>query len=121
MVDLEPVPDCQLGKHRAHRGMADFGDLAHQLDYRIDDAVTMLEERRQRAHAQIAVLVDRHAEHRATMLADPVGVIGPAAEQRHAEGRPADDHFTPSPKVRILALGAYAARLRFPVAPPLLL
>src|SRR5215472_11527680 len=55
----------------------------------------VLEEGRQRADTEITVFIDGHAEHGAAMLADPIGIVCPAAEQRHPKRRPAYNHPYP--------------------------
>src|SRR5215472_1738990 len=72
--------------------MLDLGDVADQLDLGIDDLGLVLEERRQMAHADVAIFIDRGADHRAAVLAKPGRIVGPAAEQRNAEWGAADDH-----------------------------
>ena len=52
----------------------------------------MLEERRQVAAGDVAVLVDRRRQHRPAVLAVPRRVVRAPAEERDAEWRPADDH-----------------------------
>src|SRR5262245_26300845 len=74
--------------------MLDLLEIVHQLDARIDDAVLMLEEGRQPAHADVTVLVDGHAEHGAAVFAVPGRIVGPASEEGDAEGCAADDHAT---------------------------
>src|SRR5438874_8980244 len=53
----------------------------------------MIEERRQLAHADVAVLVDSGREHRATVLAEPVRIISASAKKGHPERGAADDHL----------------------------
>src|SRR5207244_12398662 len=43
-------------------------------------------------HGNVAIFVDRGADHRAAIFAKPRRVIGSAAKQRNAEGGAADDH-----------------------------
>ena len=66
--------------------------VVHVLDLAVDDADAMLEERRQIAAGEIAVLVDGGRQHRAAVLAIPGGVVGAAAEEGDSEGSSADDH-----------------------------
>src|SRR5689334_7822896 len=77
--------------------MVDFVNGAGQLDSRVDDAVFMLEERRQAADAEVAVFVDGGSDDCAAMFLIPGAVIGSAAEQRYANGCTADDHARPTP------------------------
>ena len=111
-MDFEAVIDREFRKHRPHCGVHNLGCLADLLDFRIDDAVLVLEERRERANGQVAVLIDGHTEHGAAMLADPIRVIRPAAEQRHPERRPADDH--PPPNIQASGLKQPQAHQQLP-------
>ena len=70
MVNLEALVDLQPLEHAAHGRMLDLADLLHVFDDRIDDAKAMVEERRQLAHADVAVLVDGRRQHGAAVLAD---------------------------------------------------
>ena len=63
-----------------------------RLDLAVDDADAVLEERRQVAAGEVAILVDGRGQHRAAVVAIPGGIIGAAAEERDAIGGPADDH-----------------------------
>src|SRR5690606_13470348 len=87
-VDAHVLEDGAGGR------MLDLLVILHQLDARVDDAVLVLEERRQAPHADVAIFVDRHAQHGAAVLAIPGRVIRTSAEQRNAEGGAADDHAT---------------------------
>ena len=70
----------------------------------------MLEEGRQVAAGEVAVLVDRGGQHGAAVLAVPGRVVGAAAEERDAKRRAADDHaILPGRRPR---LGRVAARAR---------
>src|SRR5262245_11125513 len=91
-MDLEPLLDAKLGQDAAHRRMLNLARFAHQLDLRIHNAGAMLEKRRQSPRTDIAIFVDRASDHRAAVLAEPIGIIGAAAEQRKSEWRSADDH-----------------------------
>ena len=62
VVDFEPLGDAQVGQDSAHRRMLDVGDFVDQLDLGIDDLRLVLEERRQAAHADVAIFVDRGAD-----------------------------------------------------------
>src|SRR5262245_66644963 len=58
----------------------------------INDPERVLEEGRQTPAGEVAVLVDGAGEYRATVLAEPGGVVGAAPEKRNAIGSAADDH-----------------------------
>src|SRR5580692_10068673 len=91
-MDFEAVGHAQIGENAAHRRVLDLGCVLDQLDLGINDFRLVLEERRQPAHADVAIFVDRGADHRAAMLAKPRRIIGAAAEQRDAKRGAADDH-----------------------------
>ena len=93
VVDLEALVHVQPFEHAANRRVLDLADLLDVLDDRVDDAELVIEERRQLANADVAVLVDGRRQHGAAMLAIPVRVVGAAAEERDAERRAADDHL----------------------------
>src|SRR5579883_3511498 len=93
-MDFDAVADAHFAQDRTHRRMLDLFDVVHELDARVDDAVLVLEERRQVAHTDAAIFVDRHAEHGPAVLAVPDRVIRAAAEQRDPERSAADDHAT---------------------------
>jgi hypothetical protein len=65
----------------------DVVDPVAVLDLRVDDADLVLEEGRQVAAAEVAVLVDRGREHRAAVLAVPGGIVGTAPEEGDHEVR----------------------------------
>ena len=92
VVDLEADRRRELAQHGADGRMLDLADLGHRLDLGIDDLVPVLEERRQLAQGDVAVLVDRGAEHGPAMLLEPGGIVGAAAEEGDAKGRAGDDH-----------------------------
>src|SRR4051812_38048510 len=91
-MNFEPVVDSPVGQYPANGRMLDLGNFVDELDLRINDARLVLKERRQPPHRDVAILVDGGAEDRAAMLAKPSRVVGPAAEQRNAEGGAGDDH-----------------------------
>src|SRR5580700_1559159 len=92
MMNLKAVRNAQLGEDAAHRRVLDLGQILDQLDLGIDDLRLVLEKRRQPAHADVAIFVDRGADHRTAVLAKPRRIIGAAAEQRDAKRGAADDH-----------------------------
>ena len=59
---------------------------------RIDDAVLVLEERRQVAAGDVAVLVDTRCEYCSAVLAEPRRVVGTAPKERDAERSASDNH-----------------------------
>src|SRR5580658_3684724 len=92
MMNLKAVRNAQIGQDAAHRRVLDLGQILDQLDLGINDLRLVLEERRQPAHTDVAIFVDRGADHRAAVLAKPRRVIGSAAKQRDAKRGAADDH-----------------------------
>src|SRR6187402_2209813 len=91
-MDFQTVLAVQLAEHGLGRGMLDFGDLPDVLDPGIDDAVLVVEELRQVAAGDVAVLVYRGGEHRAAVTLEPRRVVGSPAEERDAKRRARDDH-----------------------------
>ena len=75
LVDLEPL------EHAAHGGMLNLADLLDVFDDGVDDAKAMVEERRQLADADVAVLVDGRRQHGAAVLAIPLWIIRSAPEK----------------------------------------
>ncbi len=92
VVDFQSVLAIVDAQHRFHRRVLDLGDVDDVFDAGIDDAVLVLEELRQVAAVDVAVLVDRGREHRAAVAPHPGRVIGAAAEERDAKGSAGDDH-----------------------------
>src|SRR3984893_1967264 len=92
VMDLEAVGHAHVGEDAAYRRMLDLGRLLDQLDLGINDLRPVLEERRQPAHADVAIFVDRGADYRAAVLAKPRRIVGAAAEQRDAKRGAADNH-----------------------------
>src|SRR5580700_10123762 len=92
VMDLKALGHAHVGQDAAHRRVLDLGQLLDQFDLGINDLRLVLEERRQPAHADVAIFVDRGADHRAAVLAKPRRIIGAAAEQRDAKRGAADDH-----------------------------
>ena len=72
--------------------MADLVDGLARLDLAVDDADAVLEERRQIAAGEVAILVDGGGQDGAAVLPIPARVVGAAAEEGDAEGGSADDH-----------------------------
>ena len=61
--------------------MLDFLGLLAILDFGIDDADPVFEERRQIAARQVTVFIDRGGEDRSTVLPIPRGIIAAAAKK----------------------------------------
>src|SRR3990170_4850638 len=110
MMDLHPGRDLELAQHAAHGRVLDLLDRLHRLDPGIDDLVPVLEEWRQLAQADVAVLVDRGAEHGTAMLPEPGRVVGAATEEGDPERGAGDDHGRGCSRVAVRMEGA-AARL----------
>src|SRR6185436_5194323 len=91
-MNLESFRDAEVLKNASRRRVRQLRYLPDVFDERVDQAKTMLEERRQLTDADVAVLVDRRRQHRAAMLAIPVGIVGAASKEGNAERRAADDH-----------------------------
>src|SRR5204863_7401666 len=93
VMNLEPLLRLKAVEHSADGRMCDLADLLHVLDDRVDDAEAVIEKRRQLPHADVAVLVDRRRQDGAAVLAEPVGIVGASAKERHPKRRAADDHL----------------------------
>ena len=81
MMNFEPLVHFEPFEHAAHGGMLNLADLLDVLDDGVDDAKAMVEERRQLADADVAVLVDRRCQHGAAVLAIPLWIIRSASEK----------------------------------------
>src|SRR5436190_1568797 len=92
-MDLQAFFGLKPVEHGAYRRMIDLVDLLDVLDDRINDAEPVIEERRELADADVAVLVDCRGQDRAAMFAEPVRIIGASAKERHPKRRAADDHL----------------------------
>ena len=92
VVDFQCFLDVHIGENSSDRRVFDFGDLLDEFDLRIDDAVPVREKWRKPTHADVGVFVDRGADDRAAMLAEPRRIVGSATEERNSEWRTTDDH-----------------------------
>jgi hypothetical protein len=76
-MDFHAALDFQKPQGLSHGRMDDFVNLLAAFDFRINDADSMLEKRRQITACQVAVFVDCRREHRAAVLAIPGRIIRP--------------------------------------------
>src|SRR5437667_10837025 len=91
-MDFEPAVDSEVANDLTRGRVTDVVDRHAVLDLRVDDADLVLEKRRQVTTRQIAVFVDRGRQHRTTVFAIPLGIVGAATEERDSKGCAADDH-----------------------------
>src|SRR6185312_12473690 len=92
VVKFDAAFDLQEAERFTDGRVSNLFDRLAGLDFAINDAEAMFEERRQVAAGEIAVFIDGGGENRAAVVAIPAGVIGAAAEERQAIRGPADDH-----------------------------
>ena len=92
VVNLEAFRDVEPAQHAADRRVLNLADVPDVLDDGIDDAELVIEEGRQLAHAEVAVLVDGGRQHGAPVLAEPFGIVSSTAKERNPEWCAADDH-----------------------------
>src|SRR6185437_4626877 len=59
VLNFQPIANTHFGQHCPYHWMLDLGDFLHVLDERINDAVLMVEEGWQTAHADVAIPVYR--------------------------------------------------------------
>ena len=81
MVNLEAPANLEPLEHAAYGRMLNLADLLDVLDNGIDDTKAMVEERRQLADADVAVLVDGGRQYGAAMLAIPLWIVRSAPEK----------------------------------------
>src|SRR5688572_10637239 len=81
VVNLEPLRHFEPLEHATHRGMLNLADLLHILNDGVDHPEAMIEERRQLADTDVAVLVDGRSQHGAAVLAIPLWIIRSAPEE----------------------------------------
>ncbi len=98
MVDFDAAGDTQMLERAAHSRVLDLRDALGHFDVRINDAVAMLEKRREIAASEIAVFVDCRGENRSAMLGRPLGIIGAASKKGDPEWGAGNDHFKKSSK-----------------------
>src|SRR5262245_17542642 len=87
---MASVMPLQHGPYGRVLNIRDFLDV---FDDRVDEAIAVLEEGRQYANADIAVLIDRGGEHGTAVLPEPLRIIGAATEKRDPKWGAADDHW----------------------------
>ena len=76
--------------------MLDFFNRLRQFNPRVNNAVAMLEKRREIAKADVTIFINGGANYGAAMPPIPYGIVGSPAEKRDAERRSAHDHRTGS-------------------------
>ena len=96
VVDLHAARDFQESERLPDGRMDDLIQRLTVLDLRVDNAVAMLEEGREVATVNVAVLVDRRGQHGAAVLGIPFGIVGAATEEGDPKRGSADDHALPS-------------------------
>ena len=92
VMHLDAVRHLHELQHRPGRRVPDLLDGPASVDLRVDHPVPMLEEGREIAAAQIAVLVDGRGHHRTAVFAIPSGIIGAATKKRDPEWCSAKNH-----------------------------
>src|SRR5438132_5055596 len=93
MMNLETAFPSQPSEHRSHCRVLDLGDFPDVLNLGINDAMPMVEKRREIATGDVAVFVDRSRENRAAVLPEPGGIVRAAAEERDSERCSSNDHL----------------------------
>src|SRR5213082_3430794 len=91
-MDLDAFIPFEVLEDTAHRRMLDLRNPINGFLLPINEAMLVVEERRQPSAADVAVLVDRRGENCAAMAAIPLRIIAPPAEERDSERGAADDH-----------------------------
>src|ERR1043165_684254 len=91
-MDLDALVPLEMREHAAHCRMLDLRNPINGLLLPINEAMLVIEERRQPPATDVAVLVDRGGENCAAVLAIPLRVIAAPTEERHPERGAADDH-----------------------------
>src|SRR5947207_11975601 len=109
-MDLEATAAIGIHQYGACCRMLYVRRIDDVLDLRIDDPVLVLEERRQMAAGDVAILVDRRRDDAAAVLLGPRRIVGSTAEERNAKGRACDDHGGGSPRsLRFRRIAAIAS------------
>src|ERR1035437_9898501 len=72
--------------------MLDFRGIQAILDIGIDYPESVLEERREIAAIDVAILVNGRAQHRPTLFAIPLGIICATAKERDPVWSASDNH-----------------------------
>ena len=68
-------------KNGTDGGVLDLFDAAHIFNERVDDAMFMLEKRREVPTADMAIFIDRGRQHNPAMLLIPSRIVGASAEE----------------------------------------
>lgn len=76
----------------AHGGVLELGGVGDALDPGVDELSGVVEEARQVARRDVAVLVERGRDDRAAVLVEEPWHVGAASEERHAEWCASNDH-----------------------------
>src|SRR5271163_1457981 len=85
MVDFQAAVPLHFLQNGADGGMLDIADLAAGLVLRINDTVTVLEERRQITRGQVTIFVDAGGKYDPALVEVPAGIIGSAPKERDAK------------------------------------
>ena len=80
-MNFEALRRVEPFEHGPDRRMVDLRDFLHVLHYRVDHTKLVIEERRQLADADVAVLVDGGCQDGAAVLAVPRWIIRSAPEE----------------------------------------
>jgi hypothetical protein len=70
----------------------DLGYVFHIFDVRIDDTISVLEERRKIAATDVTIFIDCCCQYRTAILPVPSGIISPSSKEGNSERRSTDNH-----------------------------
>src|SRR5947208_17143618 len=109
-MDLEAAAAIGVHQHGAYGRMLYLRRIDDVLDLRVDDPVLVLEERRQVAAGDVAILVDCRRDDAAAVLFGPRRIVGAAPDERDAKRCARDDHGGGSPRsLRFSRIAAIAS------------
>src|SRR5579862_949084 len=112
VVNLDAAMDFQETQRLADGGMLNFVQTIAVLDLRINDADAVFKKRREMAHGEVAILVNRRGQDGAAVFAVPGRVVRSSAKEGNPEGGSADDHVKKQGKNRyVLPLGPWCANV----------
>src|SRR5260370_98575 len=96
VVNFQTLMDTHIHEHSSYCRMLDLPDVFDVLDKGVDDPKFMIEKWWQPPHADVAVPVEREAEHAPAVLAVPTGIVRPSSEERHPKRCACDYHVLPA-------------------------
>ena len=78
--------EVEIGKNSFNNGVFNFFNSLSRFGLGVNNSVVVIKNGREKATANVAILIDGRTNDCATMLMDPCGVVCSSAKKRDAEG-----------------------------------